>query len=1283
MPVGVTIPIADGALGHSVILEELKGDFTRALQAAERARKAAVAAGQTQELAEALSALGVVHLLRGELSDALTRFGEADRSVAADPRLAVRSAGYQHLAAYLRFNYLPNGAGSGGAEFDARQEQFLSSVGKQSELRSTALPQIRDPALLLESALVGDLLTNLLSARSFTGSPDLLARDGAEQLLQTALQLVGSFQQQAAALDAEPSLLAYAQLAAADLARRARQGPMADQLLSEAERMYRASGDPAGVALCLMTRGDWLCAPFTSPLVWNHAMQEGIQSSRLAWSIESVELDRTRVDASSAAALFDEADSLFGSVNAPRGTAAVQLRRGYLAVLEGRYDRAVELSTAAATAFESAGDGWGVQVARAHRALSLVGLGGAPEDLAGSDSIGAWGKRTGSFSFALGLGLLFAREGRSWLMRDGDYERALACYRLAVALFEALAAGSNAAQALVDQGEAYRIVGDGTAALEKYEKAWEWYLGAATAPAPPTISRERGLLLGGEIYNLYLDRMDPEGMAETATRVEGLLALPAKGGSGGGAIPGFDIGALLGPTDPVGQGIRSIVAQNEALVPLYRGVQARDAGDAELAARHFQAATEAAERAPPGEREFLRAVVLGTAHRYDEAAEAYRRHLGGAAPPGGSLMETMLGLLGGAERAQAEARQQEQNVHEQAAAMFTRVRAYSDARRHLDALEEIGGPRWWAAGPRPWESLSDYGEVLEGLGSLSDALEYYERAIGELEARRGLLSLDELKTALAGGRGAQFLYFQAARTAMKLEESMPQGPANGSPGGTFMGKVFEFAERGKARALLDLLAASATHQRSSGTESDALRSWREATSRMAAWRGLLALERGKRPPEGSDPERIARLTEQIRSGERELHALRQRLATSDPEVERAVSSEADIMSVDRVSAALGEGILLLQYYFLGEDLLAWAISSRGVLEQHRAAMEPGALERRIRALHRAYADGTPVDGVAEELSEVFLAPFSRAIDGASQLLLVPFGAAHALPFHALPWKGDPLVANRAVSYIPSASVLQFLESDGHRKASGPLLAVGDPSNMAAAAPAGGAPRPVASLPASAVEAAFVATLVPNGRVLLGDRATEAAVREGMPASRIVHLATHGVLSEDLPLLSSVLLANGESLTVLELMGLRLDADLVVLSACRTGLGDTTRGDDVLGLTRGLLAAGARSAIVSLWPVDDVSTSLLMGEFYRRLLDGQAPPVALQGAQNHLRTLTAAEIVDERRLLARAVAASDLPESVGSPDGGSARDVLRPRAPATAANDYRHPHHWAPFVFVGR
>jgi len=151
--------------------------------------------------------------------------------------------------------------------------------------------------------------------------------------------------------------------------------------------------------------------------------------------------------------------------------------------------------------------------------------------------------------------------------------------------------------------------------------------------------------------------------------------------------------------------------------------------------------------------------------------------------------------------------------------------------------------------------------------------------------------------------------------------------------------------------------------------------------------------------------------------------------------------------------------------------------------------------------------------------------------------------------------------------------------------------------------------------------------------------------------------------------------------VYELMGERLNAELVVLSACDTARGAATGGDDVLGLTRALLAAGARRAIVSLWPVDDVSTSLLMGRFYGRLRDGAGPVEALTSAQRDLRTMRPAEIADALATVEECLRKTGATETM-TPLPVAAR----PRVPAAPAETlppvYDHPYYWAPFILIG-
>jgi CHAT domain-containing protein len=147
----------------------------------------------------------------------------------------------------------------------------------------------------------------------------------------------------------------------------------------------------------------------------------------------------------------------------------------------------------------------------------------------------------------------------------------------------------------------------------------------------------------------------------------------------------------------------------------------------------------------------------------------------------------------------------------------------------------------------------------------------------------------------------------------------------------------------------------------------------------------------------------------------------------------------------------------------------------------------------------------------------------------------------------------------------------------------------------------------------------------RSRVYLGREATEGRLKSAEIARyRYVHLATHGLVNEEHPGLSRLLLmpesGSGEDgvLHLGEVYNLRLNADLVVLSACDTGRGRIARGEGIIGLSRGFLYAGAKSLLVSLWPVSDDATSSLIVDFYRELLGGRSKTRALREAK--LRTM---------------------------------------------------------------
>jgi CHAT domain-containing protein len=213
---------------------------------------------------------------------------------------------------------------------------------------------------------------------------------------------------------------------------------------------------------------------------------------------------------------------------------------------------------------------------------------------------------------------------------------------------------------------------------------------------------------------------------------------------------------------------------------------------------------------------------------------------------------------------------------------------------------------------------------------------------------------------------------------------------------------------------------------------------------------------------------------------------------------------------------------------------------------------------------------------------------------------------------------------------------------------------------------------------------MIAASLRTAAVLVDVDATEREVRDLIQGRNVVHLATHGWLDELAPYASSLVLAGRDELTVAELVGLRVGAELAVLSACDTGRGAATLGGDVVGLTRALLAAGVRRMLVSLWPVDDLTACVTMVKFYEHLTAETPPARALALAQVFVHSLDNAAL---------RLQYAGLCQRAGTDPGDSdAQDRRRGQLelPAELRDDEELPpplggsaeRHWAPFVLVG-
>ncbi len=229
-----------------------------------------------------------------------------------------------------------------------------------------------------------------------------------------------------------------------------------------------------------------------------------------------------------------------------------------------------------------------------------------------------------------------------------------------------------------------------------------------------------------------------------------------------------------------------------------------------------------------------------------------------------------------------------------------------------------------------------------------------------------------------------------------------------------------------------------------------------------------------------------------------------------------------------------------------------------------------------------------------------MAPLRDEIAADTRLLIVPHGPLHLLPLHAL-WDGQRyLIEEHEIHYAPSASVYAHLPRRQEPPDVRRSLVVGVTDALA---------------PNIEQEARELAARLGGASTLLtGAEATVSRFRDAAGSADLVHLACHARYAPTTPLGSGVRLGDGW-LTVRDIFSMRIEADLVTLSGCETGRSLVHTGDELIGLLRGFLAAGASSLLVSLWRVDDTTTADLMQNYYAAwLTDSNTKAAALRNAQ---------------------------------------------------------------------
>ncbi|MBD2042995.1 CHAT domain-containing protein [Microcoleus sp. FACHB-672] len=256
----------------------------------------------------------------------------------------------------------------------------------------------------------------------------------------------------------------------------------------------------------------------------------------------------------------------------------------------------------------------------------------------------------------------------------------------------------------------------------------------------------------------------------------------------------------------------------------------------------------------------------------------------------------------------------------------------------------------------------------------------------------------------------------------------------------------------------------------------------------------------------------------------------------------------------------------------------------------------------------------------QQLHQLLISPIADLLpaDPEARVTFIPQKQLFLVPFSALQDQaGKYLIEKHTIVVAPAIQVLDLTHRQRQQISGTNTLVVGNPTMPSISLKPGDRPQQLSSLPGAEREALAIAQML-NTQAITGAAATKEAITKQMPAARLIHLATHGLLDDfqgsGVPGAIALAPSKGDTglLSAGEILQLKLNADLVVLSACDTAGGRIT-GDGVIGLSRALIAAGVPSTIVSLWAVPDAPTASLMTEFYRNLLQKQDKAQALRSA----------------------------------------------------------------------
>lgn len=510
-----------------------------------------------------------------------------------------------------------------------------------------------------------------------------------------------------------------------------------------------------------------------------------------------------------------------------------------------------------------------------------------------------------------------------------------------------------------------------------------------------------------------------------------------------------------------------------------------------------------------------------------------------------------------------------------------------------------------------WQAYFQLGRLSEKLGRQQDALKAYLDAISVIEEIRGNLTLNEFRSLFFDSK--REVYDHLINLLIKRKEHE---------------QAFLCSENARARSFYDMLSNRRIDFRDSAGD-ELISAEQEKRDEVQKLFRLLQSNPETDPGDSrstrsADQTSIRAALDRARDDYSEILV---KLRLENPEYAEMIAAKP--ASLGEFRTRIDDRTAVLSYWISNNMIHIWLVTNdtidfRSISKNRNDLL---ALVDNARKSIQNLADEQSAS-LLRDLHLLLIEPFAKNLENFSKLIIIPNGPLHFLPFQCLIDAGGRYLVNtHTISYAPSASV--FVICNDKLIKSGTRLfasALGDlrvDNNV--------------GLPGTVDEVKRIVKAFPDNVMAAGTESTETFVKKNVARANFIHLATHGIFNEHQPVYSYLLFPPSDDddgkLNVYEVFELDLNAKLVTLSACETGLGNISEGDEITGLSRAFIYAGSGSVVVSLWPVADYPTALLMTSFY-----------------NNLKTLPAGEALSMAQ-----------------------REIMK---------SYPQPLYWSPFILIG-